>query len=400
VRRACAPIRRRNPGVLGVRTDRQGSQEPPAFGSVLDPEERDPAPLRLGQVWALLQALLRELLWGLRAVSGEVDAWRVRARTIPDAPLRADALDSIARKRAHADGAALFWILPRRRHSQLLALLVAYQTIWDYLDGVSERGAELGERNGRHLHRALVEALDPRGAICDHYRHHLCAEDGGYMRALIDCCRGVCGQLPAYELVRPLVLTEAARCAIQSLNHNPDPAGREHALRAWAAGEGEEEGLSWFELSAAASASLAPHVLLALAAEEICKPGDVAAAHAAYLPWASLATAMLDSYADRMEDARRGDHSYIAHYEDDEEAVQRLGEIVDRALRAAGGLRMGHRHTILVACVVAMYLSKDSARIATARAATRSLAHSGGSLVRLLLPLLRAWRIAHGQRAA
>lgn len=364
------------------------------------------------QIWVLFRAVVRELLWGLRAVSAEVDAWRVRARSIPDAPLREDALESIARKRAHADGAALFWILPRRRHGGLLALLVAYQTIWDFLDGVSERGAQRGERNGRQLHRALVDALDPRGAICDHYRHHLCTDDGGYLRALIGCCRGVCEQLPAYELVRPPVLRETARCAIQSLNHNPDPHGREYALRAWAARESDreqgdrgreshrEQGLSWFELSAAASASLAPHVLLALAAEEACEPGDVAAAHAAYLPWASLATAMLDSYADHIEDARAGDHSYISHYGDGAEAVRRLREIVDRAMRAVGGLRDGQRHAILVACVVAMYLSKDSARSPAARAGTRSLARSGGSLVRLLLPLLRAWRIAYGQRAA
>jgi tetraprenyl-beta-curcumene synthase len=379
----------------------------------------------LAQIWALLQAVLRELTCGLWAVSGEIDAWKLRARSIPDAPLREDALESIARKRAHADGAALFWILPRRRHSGLLALLVAYQTIWDFLDGASERGAQRGERNGRQLHRALVEALDSRGAICDHYCHHLCSDDGGYLRALIGCCREVCAQLPAYELVRPLVLRETARCAIQSLNHDPDPVGREHGLRAWAArerervqaggrgeegervqagGRGEEgerlQDLSWFELSAAASASLAPHVLLALAAEAVCEPRDVAAAYAAYLPWASLATAMLDSYADRSEDARAGDHSYIAHYPDSEEAIRRVGEIVDRAVRAVGDLRAGPRHTIVVACVVAMYLSKDSARSAATRPATRSLVRSGGSLARLLLPLLRAWRIAYGQRAA
>ncbi len=375
-------------------------------------------------------AATRELLWGLRAVSGEVGAWRARARSIPDAPLREDALDSIAHKRAHADGAALFWILPRSRRPRLLGLLVAYQTVWDFLDGVSERGAELGEHNGRRLHRALVEALDPRGSICDHYGHHLHCDDGGYLRALICSCREVCAGLPGYELVRPLVLGEAARCAIQSLNHNPDPEGRDRALREWAARErearsgrglpaederhrgrdgpqGEREGepadageLSWFELSAAASASLVPHVLLALAAEEVCEPGDVAAAHAAYLPWASLATAMLDSYADRAQDAREGDHSYIAHYGDGEEAVRRLGEIVDCALRAAQGLREGHRHTVIVASVVAMYLSKDSARVAATRAATQSLVRSGGSLARLLLPVLRAWRIANGQRAA
>ncbi len=350
---------------------------------------------------ALLRAVLRELTWGLWSVSREVDAWRLRARCIPDAPLREDALDSIARKRAHADGAALFSILPRQRHHGLLALLVAYQTIWDYLDGASERGAHLGERNGRLLHRALTDALDPPGAISQHYRHHLCSDDGGYLRALIRSSRERCSALPAYQLVRPLVLAESARCAIQSINHLPDALERERALRAWAMRQSHSgPRLSWFESSAVASASLAPHVLLALAAEEACEPRDVAAAHAAYLPWASLATAMLDSYADAAEDALQGDHSYISHYGDGQQAVRRLRQIIDRAVRAAAGLRDGHRHTVIVTCVVAMYLSKDSARLAGTRAATRSLTRSGGSLARLLLPILRAWRIAHGQRAA
>jgi hypothetical protein len=409
--------------------------------------------------------VIRELLWGLPAVSGEVGAWRVRARAIPDVPLRIDALDSIARKRAHADGAALFWILPRRRDPALLRLLVAYQTIWDFLDNVSERGAHMGECNGRLLHSALVQALDPQTPICDHYRHHLCSEDNGYLRTLIEACRAACLELPSYERVRSPVLAEAARCAIQSLNHDPDPTSRDVALRAWAtaerrrmefsegglveagtglveagtglveagtglveagtglveagtglveagtglveagtglveAGTGLVESFCWFELTAAASASLVPHVLLALAAESSCGHDEIAAAHAAYLPWASLATAMLDSYADRLDDAAAGEHSYIAHYGDDEAAVRRVGEIVNRASRAVGGLSGGQRHAIVVACVVAMYLSKDGARAPATRAATRRLTRSGGSLARLLVPVLRAWRIAYGQRAA
>jgi tetraprenyl-beta-curcumene synthase len=374
-------------------------------------------------------AAARELCWGLWCVSGEMEAWRARARCIPDAPIRLDALDAIARKRTHADGAALFSILPARRHGGLLALLVAYQTAWDFLDGVSERGAGVGVHNGQHLHRALVEALDPHRPVCSHYRHHPHRDDGGYMRALIAACRAACSQLPGYELVRPLVLAEATRCAIQSLNHELDDEQRERALRAWAAAGGTEggdglagaedvpepsgaevvyelsgaesmHGLAWFELTAAASASLVPHVLLALAAEPRCELADVAAACAAYLPWASLATTMLDSYTDRREDAQSGAHSYIAHYDDSEQAIRRVEEIVDRAMRAAGSLRGGRRHAVIVGCIVAMYLSKDSTRAADTRAVTHTLVHAGGSLVRVLLPILRAWRIAYGQRAA
>ncbi|HEV7527994.1 MAG TPA: DUF2600 family protein, partial [Solirubrobacteraceae bacterium] len=101
----------------------------------------DPLPLSPRQVWALLAAASRQLLWGLRAVSRETHTWQVRARSIPDAAIRDDALSSIERKRGHTDGAALFWILPRQRDPNLLRLLVAYEIIWDFLDCVNERGA-------------------------------------------------------------------------------------------------------------------------------------------------------------------------------------------------------------------------------------------------------------------
>ncbi len=109
---------------------------------------------------------------------------------------------------------------------------------------------------------------------------------------------------------------------------------------------------------------------------------------------------MLDSYVDQFDDAANGDHSYIAHYASRELAVRRLCEIVDRTAVQARGLRNGHRHAVIVACMVAMYLSRDSAYRPELRASTRTLVDAGGSLTKLLLPLLRTWRIAYGLRSA
>jgi hypothetical protein len=49
--------------------------------------------------------------------------------------------------------------------------------------------------------------------------------------------------------------------------------------------------------------------------------------------------------------------------------------------------------------MVALYLSKDSAQASHRRAQTRSLVRAGGSLTRLLLPILRAWRTMYGLRS-
>ena len=49
--------------------------------------------------------------------------------------------------------------------------------------------------------------------------------------------------------------------------------------------------------------------------------------------------------------------------------------------------------------MIAMYLSKDSVRTPQTRALTRSLTHAAGPLTRLLMPVLRVWRLIYGQRA-
>jgi tetraprenyl-beta-curcumene synthase len=323
--------------------------------------------------------------------------------TIPDAPIREDALSSIERKRGHADGAALFWILPRRRDLNLLRLLVNYELIWDFLDCVNEHGAGAGAgtENGCQLHTALIEALDPALPISDYYRYHPWQEDGGYLRALVEACRKGCAALPSYGRVRPLAVREARRARVLALNHDVDPRNRDDALREWAADEfAGEQRVSWFELSSAASASLTVHAFLTLAAEPACTDLEIRRTCAAYFPWISGAATMLDSYVDQTEDMISGDHRYVGHYESATLARQRVGELVTRSALEARRLRNGHRHAVIAACMVAMYLSKDSARTPDMRAGSTSIAYAGGSLTRLLLPVLRLWRIWFAQRGA
>jgi tetraprenyl-beta-curcumene synthase len=359
----------------------------------------DPTPLTPAQVRALIRGAARELTWGLHAVSRETRVWRARAESIPDASIREDALYALDNKRGHADGAALFTILPRRRDRSLLTLLVAYETLVDFLDNVSERCPT--RENGEQLHRALGDALDPEVRLGDYYRHHPSRDDGGYLVTLVNVCRERCRRLPSFERVRPLVAREARRALVLGLNHDEHSVRRDDALRAWAAREyPDERELSWFELSGAASATLVVHVLLTLAAEPSLSESDVHDAYAAHWPWIALATTMLDSYVDQVDDEASGSHSYIAHYPDREAAIMRLHESIGRALEGARALRDGHRHLVIVGCMIALYLSKDSARAPELRTTTAAVVESGGSLVRFLLPILRVWRTIYAQRSA
>jgi tetraprenyl-beta-curcumene synthase len=109
---------------------------------------------------------------------------------------------------------------------------------------------------------------------------------------------------------------------------------------------------------------------------------------------------MLDSYVDQVEDERNGDHRYIAHYSSDALAQERVRELVARSAREARRLNNGHRHAVIAACMVAMYLSKDSARTPDMRARTAGIVQAGGSLTRVLMPILRLWRVAFALQGA
>lgn len=359
---------------------------------------RAPGP---GLATALLRATIRQLCWGLRAVSGEVERWQTRVRAIPDHALRADGLHAITRKRGNIDGAALFWTLPDRRDSSLLRLLVAYEVMADFLDCVSERGAHAGPRNGRQLHRALIDALDQVHETSDYYRHNPNRDDCGYLLALVCCCRSAAEGLPSLENAREPLLDATTLTQVLAINHEPDPRRRNHALAAWSETHLDHAGrLMWFERPAAASAWLTVLALLAAASEAERTKADLQRISGAYLPWISLVGTMLDSHGDVAEDTATAAHSYIDHYGDLPRAVRRISYLLNRSLTEARSLPNGDRHAVLVACMASFYLSKDTARTAAMQAGTRRLVRCGGPLTRLLTPILRLWRLAYGQRSA
>lgn len=361
--------------------------------SSIDRRTIDPAPLSARQLRALLAVAGRELSWTIPHVAEEVRRWEALAASAPDRALRDDATLTLRRERLNTEGAALFAILPPRREPGLLRVLAAYQITLDYLDTISERPSPDPLGTGRQLHLALTEAVDPGGPLSDYYLLHPRRDDGGYLRRLVETCRAGCAALPAFERVRARVLRAATLGTVQVPNHDPDPARREAGLRAWIERQlpGRSE-LTWFELTAAASSSMATLALLALAADPDLREDDAAEAQAVYFPWVCAASTLLDAFVDRPSDRADGNHSYVDYYDHDAEMVDRLCEIVFRAVDGARRLRNGERHALIAAGMVAMYLSKASARGPELRAAARRIARAAGSLPRVQLPIMRAMR--------
>lgn len=352
-----------------------------------------------GQAVALGAAVVRELLWGLRAVLREVERWHQRASEIPDVTIREDALAALEKKRPNIDGAALFWTIASYRCPNLLRLLVAYEIMADFLDSTVERGAAAGIRNGRQLHLALVEAVDVTRPISDYFCHHPWRDDGGYLPRLVQACRYGCMTLPSYIQVRPLLIRAATLAQVQGLNHELDRLLRELALKAWARWEcGSQYELGWYELAGAASAWLTVLALMAVAAEPAPLPNQAFEVFLAYFPWVGLAAALLDSYDDLVEDRINGTDSYLAYYGSFKVAVLRIEQIIRRATDEARALHKGERHAVIVASMVALYLSKDSVRVLEMQGVTNVLLRSGGPLAMLLVPVLRAWRLTNALR--
>jgi len=284
--------------------------------------------------------------------SREVRRWESRARQIPDATLRAQALGKLTSERLNPEAAAFFAVLaPRRRRARLIRLIVAFQIMYDYLDAVNEQAVSAHLRNGLQLHRALSDAVSARSAPADYYRHHPQQQDGGYLLALVHACREVLEELPSTLAVEPLLAHAAERCGeAQSRNHS-------------ASVEGEVQ--------------LASHI------------------DAVYFPSICAISAMLDSLVDFSADACTENHSFVAHYATGGQAAERFVAITSEArtlLRALPGHR---RHLVILAGIATFYLSAPEAQGEFARPIT---ADTLGCLGPITKPTFAAMRLRRGRR--
>lgn len=352
---------------------------------------------RFARVFA--HAASRELGWGLAAVRAEIRHCRSLASMIPDPVIRADALNSLDEKRYYTYGAALFWILPDRRSTALLRLLATYQSIANFLDYASERGAAERGIAGGNLMLALVDAVDLNSPLSDYYTEHPWRDDGGFVRALVLRCRRACAELPRYDLAQPLLRREALRAEALELCHDPEPGRRDAALLALAGRQFEaDREMTWFEQTGSATSLLTVIVLLALAAEPTTTRRELDAAASTYGRWVGTLSVLLDSYFDQADDEAAGAFSAIASYPSPEAALKRMAAVTRRALAECARLHRGTRHAFIVSMMVAMYLTSDNAASSDRRADRSEVRRAAGLVVALLLPILRSWRIAYGQR--
>jgi tetraprenyl-beta-curcumene synthase len=343
-------------------------------------------------VIAFASAARRYWLGVFPVVQHEIRRLHRRAAAIPDPALRALALDTQRRRWACLEGAAAFAVFaPRSGRFPLARLLVDLQTILDYADMLMEQPSNAPAANARHLHDAFVAALKPVLPHADYYKHHASRDDGGYLVELIEGCRAAVCALPSYSVVAETVTRHAWRVVFYQSQINLATPDDHPMLARWAGKQPTGLPLRWWEIGAACGSSLAIFAQLAAACDPTLTRQEVEAIDVLYWPWAEALHILLDSLIDRAEDCATHQLNLLDYYASRDEMVERLGLLAREMVRRTAAVPPHHR--LILAAMVALYLSDEQAWIPSARPATERVLDATGTFARPALLLLRLRRL-------
>lgn len=316
------------------------------------------------------------------------------AARIPDRSLRVLALDAQNRKWASLEGAAAFAVFaPRLGRYDLARLLVDLQGIFDYADTLMEQPNRAPRANARRLHDACIAALQPQGSPhAYYYEYHARRDDGGYLVSLIERCRAAVCALPSYTVVADAVLRHTWRVVFYQSRINLATTGDHPALARWASKQPAGLQLKWWEIGAASGSSLAIFAHLAAASDPNLTRSEVEAIEALYWPWAEALHILLDSLIDRAEDRATDQRNLLDYYASQDEMTERLGLLATEMVKRAEAVPPHHQ--LILAAMVALYLSDEQAWTPSARPATERILEATGTFARPALLLLRLRRMA------
>jgi tetraprenyl-beta-curcumene synthase len=321
--------------------------------------------------------------------------WEKEAGRIPNDRLREIALAKIAEERFNTEVAAtLATLAPRRHRAQAIDAIVPLQVMYDYLDGLGEEPADDPLANGQQLFSAFTVSLTPEeGEPMDYYAFAADRDDGGYLTGLVTSCRQAFAGLPAAAAVAPVACEAAQRCgASQTRTHAVASLGVEQ-LSEWASEQAQTTGLTWWEYTAGATASvLCVHALIAAAADPLATAVQAEDLDFTYLYISTIST-LLDSVIDYQSDRREGGHSFIDHYPDEAAMGMGIERVIARATSEARRMRHGAHHQMTAVGVAAYYLSAPSAAVPPGPAIRRRALEELGSPLVAALAIFRLWRL-------
>lgn len=304
------------------------------------------------------QLLRRYIVLVLPAVRCQLSRWQHRAKNCNDPVLKQQACSSISRKTFHCQGGAVFAATQARYYRKILiTLIVAYQTICDYLDNLCDRAGCYDLQAFRQLHQVLIDALTPGNIPQDYYAFYPHKDDGGYLNQLLYCCQQCIEQLPSYDKVYSHVLWFASCYIDLQVYKHIDTAVREEALMKWALENNDNPEIKWQEFSAAAGSTLGIFALFELACHPDTTEEDSQKIRDDYFPWICGFHILLDYFIDQEEDVAGGDLNFTFYYKNEEDMMKRFDVFACEARQRACQSGNVHLVQLMLDGLPAMYLS-------------------------------------------
>ncbi|TNJ65780.1 tetraprenyl-beta-curcumene synthase family protein [Paenibacillus hemerocallicola] len=296
-------------------------------------------------------------------VRSELKRWRETAELMPDPELRKQAVDSLTHKEFHCKGGAVYAAANLPIRHVLIPLIVAFQTISDYLDNLCDRSTSLDPEDFRLLHRSMLDAVDPAAPLADYYALRAEKDDGGYLHELVRTCQSCVSRLPSYPLVRESVRELVGLYGdLQVYKHIRKELRERELLNWWEKHRPKFSHLRWNEFAAATGSTLAVFHLFLAASDTRLTARGVETIRQAYFPHVCGLHILLDYLIDQEEDLAGGDLNFCGYYEDGETTARQIADIAERARRDIVRLDHPRFHRMIIEGLLALYLSDPKVR--------------------------------------
>jgi len=325
---------------------------------------------------SLMYRMYRCVLPGVRR---ELDRIRQTAERIPDPELRRQALASMSGKQFHCEGGAVYAAVgDADLRRVLIPLIVAFQTISDYLDNLCDRSTSMDAGDFRLLHQSMIDAVTPGAEPKNYYALRREQDDGGYLHALVRQCQSCIDRLPSYPLVRDAVRRLVGLYRDLQVYKHIAPRLREGQLKAWwQIHRATGRDLRWNEFAAATGSTLGVFALFQAACDPELDRSVTDRIVSAYFPYICCLHIMLDYLIDQTEDEAGGDLNFCSYYENGGQMTERLLWIAEQARRSAFTLPSPRFHLMVVEGLIALYLSDPKVRDRRVADTARALMRKG-----------------------
>lgn len=305
-----------------------------------------------------LRLMSRVYKFILPDVRKQLNGWKETASNIPDPELRKQALASIETKEFHCQGGSVYAAANLEQRHVLIPLIVAFQTISDYLDNLCDRSTSMDPGDFRLLHQSMLDAVNPELEISDYYALRDERDDGGYLISLVNTCRLEISKLPGYSAAQPYITDLVGLYTDLQVYKHIDPSLRETALLDWWEQHKERTPeLHWNEFAAATGSTLGVFMLFLASTNPKLDGKSAKVIHNAYFPHVCGLHIMLDYLIDQEEDEIGGDLNFCSYYENKETMLHRIALIVEGARKDVEILPVSSFHVMVIEGLLALYLS-------------------------------------------